>query len=98
MASILTSPWQQSLEPHRHESPKPNLEMVLRLLPSAGSVPKSVIVEGIREKGIGEKRAMAFINTILAPSGGPVHEWRIKRSGKRDDIHLSREAQPNELC
>ena len=24
----------------------------------------------------------------------PIHEWHIKRAGKRDDIHLSREPQP----
>jgi hypothetical protein len=33
-----------------------------------------------------------FISTILAPDG-PIHEWHIKRSGKRDEIHLSREKQ-----
>jgi hypothetical protein len=53
----------------------------------------AVVIERLRDKGIGEKRSRAFISAILAPSG-PVHEWHIKRSGKRAEIHLSLEPQP----
>lgn len=86
--------WKQSVESPRGDAAKPTLEMVLELIPATGSILKSAVIERLRGKGIGEKRARAFIETILSPNG-PVHERRIKRSGKRDDIHLSRKAQSN---
>jgi hypothetical protein len=63
------------------------------LLPLTGSIPKAVVIERLRDKGIGEKRSREFISANLAPLG-PVHEWHFKRSGKRDEIHLALEAQP----
>ena len=86
--------WQHSLESPRGAAEKLSVEIVLDLLPQTGSIPKAQVIERLRDKGIGEKRSRAFISTILAPSG-PVHEWRIKRSGKRDEVHLSREPQPD---
>jgi hypothetical protein len=86
--------WQQSLEPAKRGAPnKPTLEMLLNLLPPTGSISKAVILERFRDKEIGERRARGFIDSVLPPNG-PIHEWHIKRSGKRDDIHLSREPQP----
>jgi AAA domain len=84
--------WRTSLESPRGGNEKPTLEMVLHLLPESGSIEKSVVIERLRDKGMGEKRARAFIGTILAPAG-PVYEWHVKRSGKRDEIHLSRQEQ-----
>jgi hypothetical protein len=84
--------WRTSLESPRGNNDKPTLEIVLDLLPASGSIPKASVIERLKDKGIGEKRARAFIGTILAP-GGPVHEWHVKRSGKRDEIHLSSEEQ-----
>lgn len=86
--------WQRGLESPRGRTGKLTVETVVNLLPIGGSIPKPQVIESLREKGIGEKRSRAFINTILAPSG-PVHEWRIKRSGKRDEVHLGREPQPD---
>jgi hypothetical protein len=86
--------WQRSLESPRIAAEKLSVEVVLDLLPQIGSIPKAHVLERLRDKGIGEKRSRAFISTILAPSG-PIHEWRIKRSGKRDEVHLSREPQPD---
>ncbi len=85
--------WRRSLESSKKDVDKPTLDMVIALLPLTGSILKAVIIERLRDKGIGEKRARAFISTILAPHG-PIHEWHVKRSGKRDEIHLSLEAQP----
>lgn len=87
--------WQRSLEGTKAESANPSVEIVLALLPPKGSIAKTIVLERLRAKGISEKRARAFLDTILTPNG-PVHEWRIKRSGKRDDIHLSREPQSDE--
>lgn len=84
--------WKHSVESPRGDTAKPTLEMVLELLPPSGSIRKATVIERLRGKGISERKAREFIETILAP-GGPVHEWHVKRSGKRDDIHLSREAQ-----
>jgi RecA-family ATPase len=84
--------WQQSLESSRGRAEKLSVEMVLDLLPPIGSIPKITVIERLREKGIGEKRSRPFISGNLAPSG-PIHEWHIKRSGKRDEIHLSCEPQ-----
>jgi hypothetical protein len=84
--------WRHSLESPKADAAKLSPDMILELLPATGSIPKSTVVERLRSKGIGEKRARAFIDTVLAPEG-PVHEWHVKRSGKRDDIHLSRESQ-----
>jgi RecA-family ATPase len=89
--------WQRSLESPRAGHDKPTLEMVLGMLPVNGSIEKAVVIERLRDKGIGEKRVRAFIGTILTPAG-PVHEWHVKRSGKRDEIHLSREEQSNDEC
>jgi hypothetical protein len=85
--------WQHSLTSPRGGADKLSIDVVLDLLPLTGSVPKIVVIERLRDKGIGEKRARAFISTILAPRG-PVHEWHIKRSGKRHEIHLPLQTQP----
>jgi hypothetical protein len=84
--------WQRSLESPRGGAEKLSVEIIVNLLPVGGSIPKTQVIERLRDKGIGEKRSRAFISGNLAPSG-PIHEWHIKRSGKRDEIHLSREAQ-----
>lgn len=84
--------WRQCVESSRADIAKPTLEMVFELLPTSKSILKSTVIEGLKDKGIGEKRGRAFIAANLAPAGR-LHEWHIKRSGKRDEIHLSREAQ-----
>ena len=78
---------------HRSEAAKADPDMLVNLLPLTGSISKAVILERFRDKDIGEKRARGFIDSVLSPNG-PIHEWHIKRSGKRDDIHLSRQPQP----
>jgi hypothetical protein len=85
--------WQHSLASPRGAAGNLSINVVLDLLPLTGSIAKAVVIERLRDKGIGEKRARGFISTILAPHG-PVHEWHIKRSGKRDEIHLALQAQP----
>ena len=85
--------WRRSLEFGDDAADKLTIDLVLDLLPPIGSISKAFVIERLRDKGIGEKRSRAFISGILAPVG-PVHEWHIKRSGKRDEIHLAREAQP----
>jgi len=85
--------WQHSLESARGGADKLSINLVIDLLPLTGSIPKAVVIERLRDKGIGEKRSRAFISANLAPLG-PVHEWHIKRAGKRDEIHLALEAQP----
>ena len=85
--------WQRSLESARTGGDKLSIDVVIDLLPLNGSIPKAVVIERLRDKGIGEKRSRAFISANLAPLG-PVHEWHIKRSGKRDEIHLALEPQP----
>jgi hypothetical protein len=67
--------------------------MLLEILPLEGSISKAVVLERFRDKEISEKRARGFIDSVLSPHG-PIYEWRIKRSGKRDDIHLSNYPQP----
>jgi hypothetical protein len=84
--------WRHSLE-SSSGGEKLTLDVLLDLLPLTGSVPKAVVIERLRDRGIGEKRSRAFISAMLAPLG-PVHEWHIKRSGKRDEIHLALQAQP----
>jgi hypothetical protein len=85
--------WQHSLASPRGGADKLNIDVVIDLLPLTGSIPKAVVIERLRDKGIGEKRSREFISANLAPLG-PVHEWHIKRSGKRDEIHLALEPQP----
>jgi len=85
--------WQHSLASPRGGADKLNIDVVIDLLPLTGSIPKAVVIERLRDKGIGEKRSREFIGANLAPLG-PVHEWHIKRSGKRDEIHLALEPQP----
>jgi hypothetical protein len=86
--------WQHSLESPRGGAEKLSVEIVLELLPATDSIPKADVIERLRDKGIGERRSRSFIAEHLAPSG-PIHEWRIKRPGKRNAIHLSRQAQPD---
>jgi hypothetical protein len=86
--------WRQSLEPPKRGAPKkPTLEMLLEILPLEGSISKAVVLERFGDKEISEKRARGFIDSVLSPHGS-IHEWHIKRSGKRDDIHLSMYPQP----
>jgi hypothetical protein len=84
---------QHSLESPRRGTDKLTIDLVLDSLPLTGSIPKAVVIERLRDKGIGEKRSREFISANLAPLG-PVHEWHIKRSGKRHEIHLALEPQP----
>jgi hypothetical protein len=84
--------WRQSVETSRGATPKLTLEAVFEILPAYGSMLKSAVLERIRDRGIGEKKARVFIAENLAPIGA-IHEWHVKRSGKRDEIHLSREPQ-----
>ncbi len=86
--------WQRSLESPRSNAAKLTVDLVLNLLPATGSISKNVVIERLRDKGCGEKRSRLFLSDHLAPAG-PIHEWHIKRSGKRDEIHLSREPQPD---
>jgi len=62
------------------------------MLPDAVSTPKNTVIEKFQEKGIGEKKARTFLDEHTSLDG-PIYEWRIKRSGKRDEIHLARHAQ-----
>lgn len=89
--------WQNSLASPRNRADKLSIDMLIDLLPLTESIPKAVIIERLRDKGIGEKRSREFISANLAPSG-PLHEWHIKRSGKRDEIHLALQAQPEVEC
>ncbi len=84
--------WRDSLETAQSSDHKLTVDALLALLPASGSISKSTVIERLRDKGIGEKKVRAFIGATIAPRG-PVHEWRIRRSGKRNDIHLSREPQ-----
>jgi hypothetical protein len=86
--------WQQSLESPGGRAQSLNVEMLLDLLPPTGSIPKIIVIERLRAKGVGEKRSREFLRGSLAPFG-PIYEWRLKRSGKRDDVHVSREPQPD---
>jgi hypothetical protein len=81
------------LESPRANGVKLNVALILDMLPSNGSIPKNIVVERLRAKGIGEKRARTFLSDNLAPMG-PIHEWHIKRSGKRDDTHLAEKQRP----
>jgi hypothetical protein len=85
--------WRDSLDTARSAAGKLTLDVVLAMLPETDSTPKNAVIENLRDKGIGEKKARAFLDEHTSPSG-PIYEWRIKRSGKRDEIHLARHAQP----
>jgi hypothetical protein len=64
------------------------------MLPETGTTPKNPVIDKLRDKGIGEKKTRAFLDEHTSASG-PIYEWRIKRSGKRDDIHLAQHPQPD---
>lgn len=84
--------WRDSLETARSSDDKLTVDALLALLPASGSIPKSTVIERLRDKGIGERKVREFIAAMVAP-GGLVNQWHVKRSTKRDDIHLSRERQ-----
>lgn len=85
--------WQHSLESPCGRADKLTLDLILDLLPAIGSIPKADVIERLRDKGIGERRSRPFIMEHVGPSG-PIYEWHIKRSNKRNAIHLSRHPQP----
>ncbi|MBA2434820.1 MAG: AAA family ATPase [Chthoniobacterales bacterium] len=85
--------WRQSLESKRESEPLTG-DVILELLPPSGSVLKASVVKSLQSRGIGEKRVRAFLNDV--GTCGPIYEWHNKRSGKRDEIHLSREPQSTE--
>lgn len=86
--------WRDALDSPQTSADKLTLDTVLALLPTSGSTPKNPIIERLRDKGIGEKKARAFLDQHTA-ANGPLYEWRCKRSGKRDEIHLARHPQAN---
>ena len=85
--------WRDALDSAKSAADKLTMDMVLALLPETGSKLKNAVIETLRDKGIGEKRIRAFLDEHTSASG-PIHEWRIKRSSKRDEIHLAQHAQP----
>jgi hypothetical protein len=86
--------WRESLDNARSTTEKLTLDAIVGMLPETGSAPKKCVIEKIKDKGVGEKKARAFLDQCTT-SNGPIYEWRIKRSGKRDEIHLARYAQPD---
>jgi hypothetical protein len=86
--------WRDSLDTAKSAADKLTLDVVLAMLPETDSTPKNAVIEKLRDKGIGEKKGRAFLDEHTSPSG-PIYEWHIKRSGKRDEIHLARRAQPD---
>lgn len=85
--------WRQSLD-GKAQTESLTLDVLLELLPSSGTVPKTDIMKLLQGRGIGEKRVRVFLNDIVG-AGGPIYERHIKRSGRRDEIHLSREPEPD---
>jgi len=84
--------WRDALESTKSKAHTLTLDTVLALLPETDSIPKKRIIDQLRDKGVGEKKIRAFLNEHTSESG-PIYEWRIKRSGRRDDIHLARYVQ-----
>jgi hypothetical protein len=62
------------------------------MLPETGGTPKNTALQTLRDKGIGEKRARKFLDEHTSLDG-PLYEWHIKRSSKRDEILLARSPQ-----
>jgi hypothetical protein len=84
--------WRQALDSTKSRTHNLTLDMVFASLPETASTPKRAIIDHLRDKGIGEKKIRAFLDQHTS-NNGPIYEWRFKRSGRRDDIHLSRRAQ-----
>jgi hypothetical protein len=80
--------WRNALDNAKSSANKLTLDTLLALLPETSSTPKKTIIERLRDKGIGEKKIRVFLKEHTSDSG-PIYEWRIKRSGKRDEIHLA---------
>jgi hypothetical protein len=85
--------WRDSLDGAKSTTDKLTLNGILCQLPETGSIAKNVVIQHFRDEGVGEKKARAFLDQSTTPTG-PIYEWRIKRSGKRDEIHLSLHPQP----
>ena len=84
--------WRDSLDSAKSPADRLTLDAVLTMLPEAVSTAKNTVIEKLQDKGIGEKKARAFLDEHTSLNG-PIYEWRVKRSGKRDEIHLARHAQ-----
>ncbi len=67
-----------------------NEQDLLALVPTTGTVPKAQLIQRASSKGIGNKKAAAFIEQLL--SAGLLFEHRIARQGARPFVHLSRVA------
>lgn len=88
--------WMESLSnPSRSGTERVTPELVRELLPLSGSVEKAAVIRQIRDKTkAGEKHVKARLNELTHSTNGPLYEWKIKRSGKRDEVHLARFPQP----
>lgn len=84
--------WRDSLDKAKSVADKLTLDGVFAMIPETASIPKNTVIQKLQDKGIGEKKARAFLDGHKSASG-PIYEWHIKRSGKRDEIHLARCAQ-----
>jgi len=84
--------WRDSLDSAKSPADRLTLDAVLTMLPEAVSTAKNTVIEKLQDKGIGEKKARAILDEYTSLNG-PIYEWRVKRSGKRDEIHLARHAQ-----
>jgi len=84
--------WRDALDSPQTSAGKLTPDTVLALLPMSGSTPKNAVIETLRDKGIGEKKARAFLDHHTT-ANGPFYKWRLKRSRKPDEIHLARQPQ-----
>jgi hypothetical protein len=84
--------WRDALDGTKSNADKLTLDAVFALVPETESTPKNMVIEKLRDKGIGEKKVRAFLDENTSPNG-PIYEWRVKRSSKRDEIHLARYPQ-----
>jgi hypothetical protein len=71
--------WRDSLDSAKSVVNRPTLDGVLAMIPETASIPKNDVIQKLRDKGIGKKRARAFIDELTSASG-PIYEWRITPS------------------
>lgn len=65
---------------------------LLAHVPTTEPIPQTVLLEKANAAGIGQKKARAFLDELIA--AGTLHLWLVKRKGTNPEKRVSRHPQP----
>jgi hypothetical protein len=90
--------WEDAEAPPDHSSRRSSKQTktprdLLALIPTKGTISKSMLILKASESGIGQNKARAFLDELI--SAGTVHVWLLKRHGTNPEKRIGLQPQPD---